>query len=91
MNAGVNPVNPEMTSNKQSTGSGGVNDFKSDFALGTAENANRAQVFQDPSMLYNFREMQRRLVEFIKKKSTSFGERTQCRVPESLFCKLSFC
>ncbi|XP_026427276.1 CHD3-type chromatin-remodeling factor PICKLE-like [Papaver somniferum] len=68
MNAGVNPVNPEMTSNKQSTGSGGVNDFKSDFALGTAENANRAQVFQDPSMLYNFREMQRRLVEFIKKR-----------------------
>ncbi|KAI3902301.1 hypothetical protein MKW92_048806 [Papaver armeniacum] len=68
MNAGVNPVNPEMTSNKQSIGSGGVNDFKSDFALGTTENANRAQVFQDPSMLYNFREMQRRLVEFIKKR-----------------------
>lgn len=68
MNAGATALNPEPTTNNQSMGIGGGNDLKSDAAQGTTENANRVQMFQDPSMLYNFREMQRRLVEFIKKR-----------------------
>ncbi|OVA08625.1 SNF2-related [Macleaya cordata] len=68
MHDGAHTVNHEAASNNQLTGTGGRTESRSDVAQGTSENANRIQVYQDPSMFYNFREMQRRLVEFIKKR-----------------------
>ncbi|XP_057959148.1 CHD3-type chromatin-remodeling factor PICKLE-like [Malania oleifera] len=44
------------------------NDTVADVAKGATEVLNRAQLYQDPSILYHFREMQRKQVEFIKKR-----------------------
>ncbi|PIA60920.1 hypothetical protein AQUCO_00300438v1 [Aquilegia coerulea] len=55
----------EGASSVQVTEAGGGNDLGPDVRQGTTENANRNQVSPN---IYNFREMQRRLVEFIKKR-----------------------
>ena len=47
---------------------GGANDIATDVAQGTTDAANQARVYQDPSILFHFRDMQRRQVEFIKKR-----------------------
>ncbi|KAE8056294.1 hypothetical protein FH972_013079 [Carpinus fangiana] len=47
---------------------GGANDIATDVAPGTTDAANQARVYQDPSILFHFRDMQRRQVEFIKKR-----------------------
>ncbi|KAK4480177.1 hypothetical protein RD792_013239 [Penstemon davidsonii] len=51
----------EAPSNQAKGTNGGNN-------IGANDTAARAQLFQDQSMLYHFREMQRRQVEFIKKR-----------------------
>ncbi|CAK9161666.1 unnamed protein product [Ilex paraguariensis] len=62
-----NVVSAEVPGN-QSKVTGEGNDLGADVAQGTTDSANRAQLYQDPSTLYHFREMQRRQVEFIKKR-----------------------
>ncbi|KAF5461360.1 hypothetical protein F2P56_017465 [Juglans regia] len=47
---------------------GGGNDIATDVAPGTADASNQARLHQDPSILLYFRDMQRRQVEFIKKR-----------------------
>ncbi|KAF9614280.1 hypothetical protein IFM89_017081 [Coptis chinensis] len=61
-------ANHEDTSVSQLKETGGVSDCGSDVGQGTTENANRTQSYQEASNICNFREMQRRLVEFIKKR-----------------------
>ena len=63
------------TPGSQTTGTGAANNLAADATPaapdatpGASESANRAQIFQDSSVLYHFREMQRRQVEFIKKR-----------------------
>ncbi|OIV96461.1 hypothetical protein TanjilG_07853 [Lupinus angustifolius] len=43
-------------------------DIAADGAQGSADAKNQAQLYQDSLVLYHFRDMQRRLVEFIKKR-----------------------
>lgn len=49
-------------------GTGGGTDLAPDVTQGATDASNRAQLYQDSSVLYHFREMQRRQVEFIKKR-----------------------
>ncbi|KAF5191952.1 Chd3-type chromatin-remodeling factor pickle [Thalictrum thalictroides] len=58
----------EGASSIQVTDAGSGNDLGPDVRQGTTENANRNQLYQLSPNTYNFREMQRRLVEFIKKR-----------------------
>ncbi|XAR71032.1 DNA helicase [Bertholletia excelsa] len=64
---GANTASTEVPGN-QTKGTSGGNDLAADAPQGATEAANRAQLFQDSSVLYHFREMQRRQVEFIKKR-----------------------
>lgn len=57
----------DVTGN-QVKGTNGANDSGADVARGTTDTPARVQLFQDQSVLYHFREMQRRQVEFIKKR-----------------------
>ena len=50
----------------QTNGTG--NDAATDVAQGTTDAANQALLYQDSSILFHFRDMQRRQVEFIKKR-----------------------
>lgn len=50
----------------KATGDG--NTYGAELSHGTSDPSNRQQVVQDSSSLYHFREMQRRQVEFIKKR-----------------------
>ncbi|KAI7995163.1 CHD3-type chromatin-remodeling factor PICKLE [Camellia lanceoleosa] len=63
----TNTASTERPGN-QTNGTGGGNDLAADAAQGAPDAANRAQIHQDSSILYHFREMQRRQVEFIKKR-----------------------
>ncbi|XP_022981141.1 CHD3-type chromatin-remodeling factor PICKLE [Cucurbita maxima] len=63
------------TSNTEATGSesrekenGGGNDAASDVQGGGTDTANQSQLYQDSSIYYHFRDMQRRQVEFVKKR-----------------------
>uniref|UniRef100_A0A6N2KIW4 CHD3-type chromatin-remodeling factor PICKLE n=1 Tax=Salix viminalis TaxID=40686 RepID=A0A6N2KIW4_SALVM len=59
------------TSNMDSTqtqANGTGNDVAADVAQGTTDVANQAPLYQDSSILFHFRDMQRRQVEFIKKR-----------------------
>ncbi|XP_073042512.1 CHD3-type chromatin-remodeling factor PICKLE-like isoform X1 [Primulina eburnea] len=64
---GANSEHGDVTGN-QAKGTNGANDFGADFPRGTPDTPSRVQLFQDQSVLYHFREMQRRQVEFIKKR-----------------------
>ncbi|KAK4415413.1 CHD3-type chromatin-remodeling factor PICKLE [Sesamum alatum] len=64
---GVNSDRVEAPGNL-AKGTTGRNDFGADVAQGATDTPARAQLFQDQSTLYHFREMQRRQVEFIKKR-----------------------
>ncbi|KAK1550249.1 hypothetical protein Q3G72_016142 [Acer saccharum] len=64
---GSNMASVETLGNK-TQGNGNGNDSVPEGAQGTTEAANQAQSYQDSSMLYHFRDMQRRQVEFIKKR-----------------------
>ncbi|PSS01091.1 CHD3-type chromatin-remodeling factor PICKLE like [Actinidia chinensis var. chinensis] len=64
---GSNRANTE-TPGSQTMGTGAANNLAADDTQGAPDTANRAQIFQDSSVLYHFREMQRRQVEFIKKR-----------------------
>ncbi|XP_059642926.1 CHD3-type chromatin-remodeling factor PICKLE [Cornus florida] len=64
---GANTVHAE-TPGSQLGPTGGGSDFAAGIAQGATDAVNRAQLYQDSSILYHFREMQRRLVEFIKKR-----------------------
>lgn len=64
---GVNTVTTEAPST-QVQGNGTSNYLGADVAQGTTDVANQSQLYPDPSILYHFRDMQRRQVEFIKKR-----------------------
>ncbi|CAN4076911.1 unnamed protein product [Withania somnifera] len=64
---GVNTANAGSTGGQVKVTSDG-NTCGAELSHGTSDTANRQQVFQDSSSLYHFREMQRRQVEFIKKR-----------------------
>ncbi|XP_065848676.1 CHD3-type chromatin-remodeling factor PICKLE-like [Euphorbia lathyris] len=52
----------------QVQGNGTGNDLGADVAPGATDVPNQPQLYQDSSVLYHFRDMQRRQVEFIKKR-----------------------
>lgn len=65
---GGNTSNTEATaSESREKENGGGNDAASD-AQGGTDTANQSQLYQDSSIFYHFRDMQRRQVEFIKKR-----------------------
>ena len=64
---GTNNANTEAPGN-QTKGPVDGNNLAADAAQGASEAANKAQLYQDSSVLYHFREMQRKQVEFIKKR-----------------------
>ncbi|KAJ4952799.1 hypothetical protein NE237_029631 [Protea cynaroides] len=69
MHEGANIVLPDGTSGGNLSGTVGGGDSGSDVAQGSADTATQPQLYQDSSsIVYHFREMQRRQVEFIKKR-----------------------
>ncbi|KAL6345794.1 hypothetical protein AAG906_017546 [Vitis piasezkii] len=64
---GTHTANSEAPGN-QTKGTGSGTDLAPDVTQGGTDASNRAQLYQDSSVLYHFREMQRRQVEFIKKR-----------------------
>ncbi|KAL8063013.1 hypothetical protein ABFX02_01G000800 [Erythranthe guttata] len=63
---GVNSEHVEAPA--QAKGATGGNGSGADVAHGTTDTSTRPQLVQEQSMLYHFREMQRRQVEFVKKR-----------------------
>ncbi|XP_015945340.1 CHD3-type chromatin-remodeling factor PICKLE [Arachis duranensis] len=63
---GTNLLNTEVPNN-QSRENGGT-DVTADAAQGSGEAKNQTQLYQDSNIFYHFRDMQRRQVEFIKKR-----------------------
>ncbi|XP_061365248.1 CHD3-type chromatin-remodeling factor PICKLE isoform X2 [Gastrolobium bilobum] len=63
---GANLTNAEVPSNQ--SGENGGSDIAADGAQGSGDARNQAPLYQDSSILYHFRDMQRRQVEFIKKR-----------------------
>jgi chromodomain-helicase-DNA-binding protein 4 len=63
---GANLANTEIPSNesRENGGSG----IAADGAQGSGDVRNQPQLYQESSMLYHFRDMQRRQVEFVKKR-----------------------
>ncbi|MCH99790.1 CHD3-type chromatin-remodeling factor PICKLE-like, partial [Trifolium medium] len=63
---GANLANTEIPSNesRENGGSG----IAADGAQGSGDARNQTQLYQESSMLYHFRDMQRRQVEFVKKR-----------------------
>lgn len=64
---GTHTANAEAPG-QQTKGTGSGIDLAPDGTQGAADASNRQQLYQDSSVLYHFREMQRRQVEFIKKR-----------------------
>ncbi|KAK8515368.1 hypothetical protein V6N12_075412 [Hibiscus sabdariffa] len=64
---GANTINTESTGN-QTQGNGSGNGVGGDVAQEVADAANQARLYQDSSILYHFRDMQRRQVEYVKKR-----------------------
>ncbi|PPR87985.1 hypothetical protein GOBAR_AA32704 [Gossypium barbadense] len=64
---GANTTNIEPTGT-QTHGNGSGNDVGGEVAQGVADTVNQARVYHDPSILYHFRDMQRRQVEYVKKR-----------------------
>ncbi|TYI72123.1 hypothetical protein E1A91_D07G037500v1 [Gossypium mustelinum] len=64
---GVNVINIESTGN-QTRGNGSGNDVGGEVGQRATDAGNQAQIYQDPSILYHFRDMQRRQVEYVKKR-----------------------
>ncbi|XP_059290027.1 CHD3-type chromatin-remodeling factor PICKLE-like [Lycium ferocissimum] len=64
---GVNTASARSAGGQvKATGDG--NTYGAELSYGTSDPSNRPQVYQDSSSSYHFREMQRRQVEFIKKR-----------------------
>lgn len=61
---GVNPANAGTTGNQVKA----ADETNHEVSHGTSDPSNRTQLHQDSSLLYHFREMQRRQVEFIRKR-----------------------
>ncbi|GMJ11122.1 CYTOKININ-HYPERSENSITIVE 2, hypersensitive to red and blue 2, GYMNOS [Hibiscus trionum] len=64
---GANTTNTESTGN-QTQGNGSGNGGGGEVAQGVADAANQVRLYQDSSILYHFRDMQRRQVEYVKKR-----------------------
>lgn len=64
---GVNTANAEAMGS-QGQGSGTVSEGGADTAHGPTDAGNQSQPYPDSSILYHFRDMQRRQVEFVKKR-----------------------
>ncbi|XP_028057173.1 CHD3-type chromatin-remodeling factor PICKLE-like [Camellia sinensis] len=79
---GANVVSAETPMNETKATVVG-NDLAVDAANRAPDAANRSQLFQDSSSLYHYREMQRRQVEFIKKKGDTKANETPIEEPET--------
>ncbi|KAK8520284.1 hypothetical protein V6N13_031255 [Hibiscus sabdariffa] len=64
---GSNTTNTESAGN-QTQGNGSGNGVGGEVAQGVADAANQVRLYQDSSILYHFRDMQRRQVEYVKKR-----------------------
>lgn len=66
----VKAQNGAHTANTEAPGNtnGNGNDIGANVSQGTIDPANQPQLYQESSMLHHFRDMQRRLVEFIKRR-----------------------
>ncbi|OMO90718.1 hypothetical protein COLO4_18936 [Corchorus olitorius] len=64
---GANTINAEATGN-QTRGNGSGNDVGGDVPQGVTDTVNQGQGYQDSNILYHFRDMQRRQVEYVKKR-----------------------
>lgn len=63
---GANLSNAEAPGNQSREN--GRSDIAADGALGSGDSRSQTHLYQDSSILYHFRDMQRRQVEFIKKR-----------------------
>ncbi|CAL5332032.1 unnamed protein product [Camellia sinensis] len=79
---GANVVSAETPMN-ETKGTVVGNDLAVDAAKRAPDAANRSKLFQDSSSLYHYREMQRRQVEFIKKKGDTKANETPIEEPET--------
>ncbi|CAL5358869.1 unnamed protein product [Camellia sinensis] len=79
---GANVVSAETPMN-ETKGTVVGNDLAVDAANRAPDAANRSQLFQDSSSLYHYREMQRRQIEFIKKKGDAKANETRIEEPET--------
>ncbi|CAL5443709.1 unnamed protein product [Camellia sinensis] len=79
---GANVVSAETPMN-ETKGTVVGNDLVVGAANRAPDAANRSQLFQDSSSLYDYREMQRRQVEFIKKKGDTKENETPIEEPET--------
>ncbi|KAK6237044.1 hypothetical protein QUC31_020837 [Theobroma cacao] len=64
---GANTTNLEATGN-QTQGNVSGNDVGGEVAQGVTDAVNQAQLYPDPAAMYQFRDLQRRQVEYIKKR-----------------------
>jgi chromodomain-helicase-DNA-binding protein 4 len=64
---GTNTANAEAPGTQLGENGSG-NDIATDVTQGTTDAANQSRLYQDSSILYHYRDMQRRQVEFIKKR-----------------------
>ncbi|KAL4022127.1 hypothetical protein IC575_015850 [Cucumis melo] len=67
-NGGNTPNTEPAGSESREKENGGGNDPSSDVQGGGTDTANQSQLYQDSSIYYHFRDMQRRQVEFVKKR-----------------------
>lgn len=82
---GVNTVTTEAPST-QVQGNGTGNDLAADVTQGMNDVANQPQSYQDSSILYHFRDMQRRQVEFIKKRVLLLEKGLNAEYQKEYFC-----
>lgn len=84
---GSNLTHAEVPSNQSKENGGG--DIAADGAQGSGDARNQAQLHQESSMLYHFRDMQRRLVEFIKKRVLLLEKGLNAEYQKEYFVSLS--
>ncbi|XP_019437785.1 PREDICTED: CHD3-type chromatin-remodeling factor PICKLE-like isoform X2 [Lupinus angustifolius] len=83
---GLNLTNVELPSN-QCPENGG-NDIAADGAQGSGDAKNQTQLYQDSTVLYHFRDMQRRQVEFVKKRVLLLEKGLNVEYQEEYFANL---
>jgi len=86
---GANLTNAEVP-NSQSRENGG-SDIPADGAQGSGDARNQAQLYQDSSILYHFRDMQRRQVEFIKKRVLLLEKGLNAEYQKEYFVSIMAC
>lgn len=87
---GANLANAEIPSNESRENGG--SDIAADGAQGSNDARNQPQLYQDSSMIYHFRDMQRRQVEFVKKRVLLLEKGLNAEYQKEYFVSVStFC